>query len=521
MSSCFINIMSYQLLVVEVFNAKIYKVLDLDDAVDTIGDNDEIYVYQFPGVVPKPPRSSYSNYSFGFGSSYTLRSGRIPSSSTQERESSMLVIPIYCRTVSEDGKRELFGGPMMLSLPKALADKPDRIRRLVTHQLSRYATVKLFEETSTGDQVNQSQLQPRPNLFNMKIIPEERSYSREANIIPTGLSTWFGRDDLEDFEERASKNQQLRDKEAATATNNSIKDDVSDSTDDVVSDVRRSWDKREHGRKSGKMVARRGSGSSFNATARHRSGSTSSSSDHDDEPETAPKADIVQGEGLILDWPIKTAEEVFGSDVVHARGSNAGWNNVDLLDEDMDQQDKSDKKKVVTLADCLSEFTKEELLSEEDLWYCPRCKEHQRASKKFDLWRLPEILVVHLKRFSHTRSWRDKIDDFIDFPLKELDLTDRVLSIKNPDEISKDERYIYDLYGVDNHYGGMGGGHCKSNKVSLLMLFTYLTNVAQILHVHKTGWMKSGTILMTPMYQKQMKAMQRQAFYQGKRVIAY
>lgn len=188
--------------------------------------------------------------------------------------------------------------------------------------------------------------------------------------------------------------------------------------------------------------------------------------DHDDEPETAPKADIVQGEGLILDWPIKAAEEVFGSDVVHARGSNAGWNNVDLLDEDMDQQDKSDKKKVVTLADCLSEFTKEELLSEEDLWYCPRCKEHQRASKKFDLWRLPEILVVHLKRFSHTRSWRDKIDDFIDFPLKELDLTDRVLSIKNPDEISKDERYIYDLYGVDNHYGGMGGGHytaCAQN----------------------------------------------------------
>ena len=35
--------------------------------------------------------------------------------------------------------------------------------------------------------------------------------------------------------------------------------------------------------------------------------------------------------------------------------------------------------------------------------YCPECKELVQASKKFDLWKLPEILVIHLKRFSYDR----------------------------------------------------------------------------------------------------------------------
>ncbi|OAD00670.1 hypothetical protein MUCCIDRAFT_14515, partial [Mucor lusitanicus CBS 277.49] len=116
----------------------------------------------------------------------------------------------------------------------------------------------------------------------------------------------------------------------------------------------------------------------------------------------------------------------------------------------------------VTLSDCLDEFTKEEELSEEDLWYCPKCKKHQRATKKFDLWRMPEIMVVHLKRFSHSRTWRDKIDALIDFPTSELDLTDRVLSIEDHASVKDEDRLVYDLYGVDNHYGGLGGGHYTS-----------------------------------------------------------
>ncbi|KAJ1836202.1 hypothetical protein IWW55_000049 [Coemansia sp. RSA 2706] len=110
------------------------------------------------------------------------------------------------------------------------------------------------------------------------------------------------------------------------------------------------------------------------------------------------------------------------------------------------------KQRQVTLEDCLAEFTRPEQLGEEDLWYCSKCKEHQQATKKFDLWRVPEILVVHLKRFQHSRAWRDKIDVLVDFPLANLDLTKTVAG-PNGGEL------VYDLHSVCNHYGGMGGGH--------------------------------------------------------------
>ena len=62
-----------------------------------------------------------------------------------------------------------------------------------------------------------------------------------------------------------------------------------------------------------------------------------------------------------------------------------------------------------------------------DSWYCGRCKEHVRAEKKLDLWSLPELLVVHLKRFSYSRHSRDKLDAPVDFPLSNLDLSSFVL----------------------------------------------------------------------------------------------
>ncbi|KAI6044290.1 hypothetical protein EDC04DRAFT_2877823 [Pisolithus marmoratus] len=79
--------------------------------------------------------------------------------------------------------------------------------------------------------------------------------------------------------------------------------------------------------------------------------------------------------------------------------------------------------KGISIDDCLEEFTKEEKLGEDDLWYCPRCKKHQQATKKFDLWKAPDILAVHLKRFSNSRVLRDKIDAFVDFPIEGFDLT--------------------------------------------------------------------------------------------------
>src|SRR4051812_6429230 len=72
------------------------------------------------------------------------------------------------------------------------------------------------------------------------------------------------------------------------------------------------------------------------------------------------------------------------------------------------------------LTQCLRAFTKQETLSENDPWYCSDCKKHQCATKKFDLWKLPNILIIHLKRFSYTRIMREKITAFVDFPIEGL-----------------------------------------------------------------------------------------------------
>ncbi|KAI0766593.1 cysteine proteinase [Trametes elegans] len=133
------------------------------------------------------------------------------------------------------------------------------------------------------------------------------------------------------------------------------------------------------------------------------------------------------------------------------------------------------KQRGITLQDCLDEFTKEEQLGEDDLWYCPRCKKHQQATKRFDLWKVPDVLVVHLKRFSNSRMLRDKIDTFVDFPIEGLDLTNMVgerLVGKRLAEQGVDvealglkdleEPLVYDLFAVDEHLGGLGGGHYRA-----------------------------------------------------------
>lgn len=43
-------------------------------------------------------------------------------------------------------------------------------------------------------------------------------------------------------------------------------------------------------------------------------------------------------------------------------------------------------KTSITLGECINQFTTTEKLGSDDPWYCPRCKEHQMASKKFDIW---------------------------------------------------------------------------------------------------------------------------------------
>lgn len=94
------------------------------------------------------------------------------------------------------------------------------------------------------------------------------------------------------------------------------------------------------------------------------------------------------------------------------------------------------------------------LYSTSERRFCPNCKEHRQASKKLDLWRLPEILVIHLKRFSYSRYFKNKLDTFVSFPTQNLDLGKYA-----KDKDASNVRYVYELYAISNHYGGLGGGH--------------------------------------------------------------
>uniref|UniRef100_A0A672ZXN4 Ubiquitin carboxyl-terminal hydrolase n=1 Tax=Sphaeramia orbicularis TaxID=375764 RepID=A0A672ZXN4_9TELE len=113
----------------------------------------------------------------------------------------------------------------------------------------------------------------------------------------------------------------------------------------------------------------------------------------------------------------------------------------------------------VQLQECIELFTTVETLEEENPWYCPVCKTHQLATKKLDLWSLPEVLIIHLKRFSYTKFTREKLDSIVDFPLRDLDFSDCLLR-KHPANGEPPSRY--DLIAVSNHYGGLRDGHYTS-----------------------------------------------------------
>lgn len=190
---------------------------------------------------------------------------------------------------------------------------------------------------------------------------------------------------------------------------------------------------------------------------------------------------IYSGGALVCSWKEEAMDRFF-------KDNENAWSihTETFVDPELEAERSSTAKKVkktITIEDCLNEFTKEEQLGESDPWYCPNCKEFKQATKKFDLWKVPDILVVHLKRFSGGRISRDKIDSLIDFPISGLDLTDRVEGAKSVQQIHEEEGEegdklmesigsldanddavesdapLYDLYAVDNHFGGLGGGH--------------------------------------------------------------
>ena len=95
----------------------------------------------------------------------------------------------------------------------------------------------------------------------------------------------------------------------------------------------------------------------------------------------------------------------------------------------------------VDLAECIKEFTKEEKLDKEEKWFCPKCKEFQESIKKIDIWKCPNILVVHLKRFKYTRHKRAKIRTLVKSPLINFNMEGLVAG-------KQKETPMFDLFAI-------------------------------------------------------------------------
>uniref|UniRef100_A0A670KKC1 ubiquitinyl hydrolase 1 n=1 Tax=Podarcis muralis TaxID=64176 RepID=A0A670KKC1_PODMU len=136
-----------------------------------------------------------------------------------------------------------------------------------------------------------------------------------------------------------------------------------------------------------------------------------------------------------------------------------------------------------TLSQCFQLYTKEEQLAPDDAWRCPHCKQLQQGSITLSLWTLPDVLIIHLKRFRQEGDRRMKLQNMVRFPLIGLDMTPHVVKRsqsswslpshwspwRRPYGLGRDpEDFVYDLYAVCNHHGTMQGGHYTGSTSSSL-----------------------------------------------------
>jgi ubiquitin carboxyl-terminal hydrolase 8 len=102
------------------------------------------------------------------------------------------------------------------------------------------------------------------------------------------------------------------------------------------------------------------------------------------------------------------------------------------------------------LYDCFNLYCKPEILEGDNAWFNEKTGKKEAIKKQITFWNFPNVLVIVLKRFSIDGSQR--INTKIDFPLENLNLSKYVKGYSA-------NSYVYDLFGICNHMGGVMGGH--------------------------------------------------------------
>lgn len=112
----------------------------------------------------------------------------------------------------------------------------------------------------------------------------------------------------------------------------------------------------------------------------------------------------------------------------------------------------------INIYDCLDLYTDFEKMDGDNKWYNEETKEFIDCYKQIKFWNTPKILIIVFKRFLKSGN---KKSNYIDFPIKELDLNKYCIGYKK-------NKNIFDLVCVSNHIGNLNFGHyfayCKNSE---------------------------------------------------------
>ena len=154
-----------------------------------------------------------------------------------------------------------------------------------------------------------------------------------------------------------------------------------------------------------------------------------------------------------------------------------------------------DYKNSITLEDCFQLFSMQEQLEKGNEWLCKTCQNKVNAQKKLDFFYLPKILCLCLSRFQKVGDDYRKNDNFVDFPINNLNMNKYMITKNN-------FNYIYDIFAVCEHHGSRYGGHytaiCKNydgkwysyndNECSLASEEEVCSKYAYVLFYRRRDW---------------------------------
>jgi ubiquitin C-terminal hydrolase len=116
------------------------------------------------------------------------------------------------------------------------------------------------------------------------------------------------------------------------------------------------------------------------------------------------------------------------------------------------------EEQTLDLSQCFEHYTKQEKVEV----VCERCNSADHITMQVHIWRVPDILIVTMKRFALVGNQLEKITSLVDFPMFALDISEWVKSSEGNTGMTLSSNALnsaYDLYAVVNHLGAMTSGH--------------------------------------------------------------